>query len=364
MRILILNWRDKRNPRAGGAEVLTHEVAKRLSERGHEIAWFTSRPAGVRADETLDGVDVIRRGSETSTRFYAPRFARRSRFDVVVEEINTLPYFSTAWSRAPTALFIPQLARDVWWYEAPRLLAPLGFSLEPLYLSAYRALEAVTISASTRDDLRTIGLKKSIHVIPMAVSTPALDRLPPKAVTGRLLFVGRLVRSKRVDHAIRSLALLRLTVPEATLTVVGDGPELPRARQLAAKLGIRSAVRFAGRVTEDVKSEIMRDADLLIACSVREGWGLTVTEAARMGTPSVAYNIPGLRDSIIPGRTGLLTDPTPITLATAIERLLRDSVRWKRLREAAWREASQLSWNRTTNAFEAALTSIAANRIR
>ena len=359
MRVLILNWRDKRSPRAGGAEVLTHEVATRLVDRGHHVCWFTSRPPELPGSEIVEGVQVVRRGSEVSTRLHAPRFARRAQFDVVVEEINTLPYFSPAWSRTPTTLFIPQLAREVWWYEAPRLLAPVGYALEPLYLSAYRRVEAVTISASTRDDLRRIGLTKAIHVLPMAVSTPALRGLVEKRLTGRLLFVGRLVRSKRVDHAIITLASLRQRMPDATLTIVGEGPDLRNARDLAARLRLDRAVRFAGRVSEDVKADLMREADLLIACSVREGWGLTVTEAARLGTPSAAYDVPGLRDSITDGRTGLLTPQTPEALAVAIDGLLRDYVRWQRLREAAWREASRASWSRTADAFEAAITSIA-----
>jgi glycosyltransferase involved in cell wall biosynthesis len=362
LRILILNWRDLRNPRAGGAEVLTHEVARRLVERGHDVTWFTSRPAGLPPSEEADGVRVLREGSEVSTRLHAARFARKPRFDVVVEEINTLPYFSATWSRVPTILFIPQLARHVWWYEAPRLLAPLGYAVEPLYLSAYSRVEAVTISTSTRDDLRKVGLTEPIHIIPMASSTPALHRLPPKVAKGGLVFVGRLVKSKRIDHAIRSLAFLRLTVPDATLTVVGDGPELPRARELVARLGIQSAVRFAGRVTERVKNQVMRDADILIACSVREGWGLTVTEAARMGTPSVAYDVPGLRDSITDGRTGLLTAPSPEALAEAVHGLLHDTGGFERLRRAAWREASRLSWGRTADAFERALASVTGNR--
>ena len=341
--------------------MLTHEVAKRLVERGHEITWFTSRPTGLAANEDVDGVRVVRRGSELSTRIHAPRFARRSRFEVVVEEINTLPYFSPVWSRAPAVLFIPQLARDVWWYEAPRLLAPLGYAAEPLYLSAYRHVDAITISASTHDDLRRMGLESVIHVIPMAVSTPAAHPLPAKTASGRLVFVGRLVRSKRVDHAVLALAFLRKLVPDATLTVVGDGPDLPRARELAATRGVGDAVTFAGRVSEARKAEILGEADVLVACSVREGWGLTVTEAARLGTPTVAYNVPGLRDSVMDGRTGLLTPPSPVALATAAHRLLSDDALYEALRRSAWQRASKLSWERTTDAFERALLAATAS---
>jgi hypothetical protein len=133
VRILFLNWRDIRNPRAGGAEVLTHEIARRLAT-SHEVTWFTSRIEGQASEDEIDGVRVVRRGSEVTTRLLAPKFGRGANSDVIVEEINTLPYFAHVWSPAPAVLFIPQLAREVWWYEAPKALARLGWTAEPLYL--------------------------------------------------------------------------------------------------------------------------------------------------------------------------------------------------------------------------------------
>jgi glycosyltransferase involved in cell wall biosynthesis len=355
LRVLLLNWRDVRSPRAGGAEILTHEIARRLVQRGHEITWFTSKPPSLPHEEEIDGIRVVRRGSEVTTRFYARKFGRQLGADVVVEEVNTLPYFSPGWSRAPAVLFIMQLARDIWWYEAPRVLAPFGFAAEPLYLRAYRNVNAITISASSVDDLRRLGLRRDISVIPVAVSTPALAELPPKSPDGRLVFVGRLVPSKRVLHAVRTLTELRKARAAATLVVLGSGPELDKAKELASRLGVSNAVSFRGRVTEDEKIRLLQASDLLIACSVREGWGLTVTEAARRGTPAAAYDVPGLRDSILDGRTGVLTPPAPASLAAAAESLLRDPTRYEQTRHAAWDRARQLSWERTTDAFEHAL---------
>lgn len=360
MRIVVLNWRDIRSPRAGGAEVVTHEVAKRLVEHGHDVVWFTSRPDGFPEREAVDGVEVVRQGSELTTRLAAPRFVRRGSWDVIVEEINTLPYLAPLWSRTPMLLFMHQLAREVWFYESPRPLAPLGYAAEPVYLQAYRRCPKVTISASTRDDLLQLGLGGPVHVIPVAVSTPALRRLAPKKPAPQLISVSRLVPSKRPDHAVRVLAALRAEVPEATLTLVGDGPERPGIESLADRLGVSGAVTLTGRVTEDEKRAHLEQAGVLIACSAREGWGLTVTEAARLGTPAVAYDVPGLRDSIVDGRTGILTDRSPEGLAHAVGRLLADADGYSRLREGAWRFAGQLSWERTAHAFERVLRSVSS----
>jgi glycosyltransferase involved in cell wall biosynthesis len=359
MRVLVLNWRDVRSPRAGGAEVVTHEVAKRLVAAGHEVVLFTSQPDGLPERDEVDGVTLVRRGSELTTRLRAPRFARAGRFDVMVEEINTLPYFAPLWSRAPVVLFMHQLAREVWFYESPKPVAPLGYAAEPVYLQAYRSCPKVTVSASTRDDLLGLGLGGPVHVIPEAVSAPALDRLPPKAPAPRLAWVARLVPSKRPDHAVRALAALRERRPDATLTLAGEGPERARIERLAAELGVGSALTLAGRVDEAQKLAILQSASVLIACSAREGWGLTVTEAGRLGTPAVAYDVAGLRDSIVDGRTGVLTRQSPEALADAVHELVADEQRYMRLREGAWSLARELTWDRTASAFERVLRGVA-----
>jgi glycosyltransferase involved in cell wall biosynthesis len=360
MRILILNWRDIRSPKAGGAEALTHEVARRLATR-HEVTWFTSRPSGHSEEEEIDRVHIVCRGSEFTTRLFAPGFARRGIWDVVVEEINTLPYFAPAWSRAPVVLFSPQLAREVWWYEAPRFLAPIGWAAEPLYLRVYRRVNAITISPSTSEDLRALGLRKRIDILPIAVSTPALSELPPKKPSGRLIAVGRLVPSKRFDHAVRALAHLRVSVPDARLTIIGEGAERENLTRLARDLRLSVAVQLTGRIPEERKARLLEDADVLVACSVREGWGLTPTEAARLGTPAVGYNVPGLRDSIIHGRTGLLSEPSPASLAAAITQLLGDGT-YDSLRRQAWEQWRDLSWERTAESFEQFLEAAGPSR--
>lgn len=335
MRILILNWRDIRSPRAGGAERVTHEVATGLVRRGHEVTWLSSTDGGLARDELLDGVKVIRRGSEATTRFFAPGLTRRVAPDVVLEEINTLPYLAPLWSRAPVVLYVNQLARDVWWYEAPRLVAAVGWLAEPVYLQAYRRCDAITISRSSRDDLRRLGVGREVWVAPMAPDTDALPGLTPKRLEGSLLAIGRLTPSKRYHHAIAALAELRLTHPRATLTVIGDGRCHAELEGLAEELGIGDAVLLPGRVSLAEKLRALDDSDILVGSSVREGWGLTVTEAAARGVPAVVYDIPGFRDAVVHERTGLLVEPRADALARGVARLLDDRALYERLRAAA-----------------------------
>jgi glycosyltransferase involved in cell wall biosynthesis len=353
MRVLFLNWRDLRSRRGGGAERVTHAIATRLVARGHDVTWLSSREADLPAEEDLGGVHVLRRGSELTTRLHAPRVARAG-FDVVVDAINTVPYLAPIWSRAPVVVFFHQLARNVWWHEAPLPVAAMGWVLEPAYLLVYRRTPAITVSPSTRDDLRRFGLRGTIDVVPLAVDAPAVEPRP-KALDGRLLAIGRLTPSKRFEHAIEALAELRTTHPAARLDVVGEGAERDRLARLARKLGVGDAVYLRGRVPDQERDRLLAEADAVVGTSVREGWGLTVLEGAAAGTPAVVYDIPGFRDSVVNERTGIVTAAEPRSLADGVRRLLADRSRYDEIRAAARVRALATSWDDTATAFEEAL---------
>jgi glycosyltransferase involved in cell wall biosynthesis len=355
MRILVLNWRDLRSSGGGGAERVTHEIARRLVERGHEVTWLSSSERGLPEEEDRHGIAIVRRGGELTTHLHGPRIARRG-FDVVVDAINTIPYFAPLWSRAPVVVFFHQLARDVWWHEAPLPLAAIGWAAEPAYLQVYRRTPAITVSPSTRDDLRRFGLHARVDVVPLAATHEGADDPAPKrGLTGRLVAIGRLTPSKRFDHAIEALADLRRTHPQARLDLVGAGPELARLRRVASEYGVERQVTLHGRVPDSTRDALLAEADAVVGTSVREGWGLTVTEAALAGTPAVVYDIAGFRDAVVPGRTGVVTAPTPAALAAGIRTLLADPARHRAFGEAARARARALSWSATARAFEAAL---------
>jgi glycosyltransferase involved in cell wall biosynthesis len=358
MRVLILNWRDIRSPRAGGAEHVTHEVARRLVERGWDVIWLSSRVEGAPDEEVIDGVQLVRRGSELTTRLHARRVAASCRPDVILEEINTLPYFASLWADVPVALYMNQIAAEVWWYEAPLPLAVIGRLAEPMYLRAYSRCSAVTISASSRDDLRRMGVRGPIAIAPMAADVAVVEQLGERTREGSLVAIGRLTPSKRYDHAIHALADLLSDHPRATLTLVGDGRDRPSLGALARKLGVAHAVEFAGRVSESEKLRILDRSDVLIGTSVREGWGLTITEAAARGTPAVVYDVPGFRDAVVPGRTGLHVEPNPQALAAAIRGLLADAPRYEDLRRQAWRSVEDSTYGPAANTFEFVLRDV------
>ncbi len=344
--IVVMNWRDIRNPAAGGAEVFTHEVARRWAGRGHEVTLLTSRYNGSPEADVIDGVDIRRQGTKYTVyhrvrRFYQEFF--RGRADLVVDEINTIPFFTPKYVKDGAHLFslIHQLARDGWFYETPYPLAVVGrYLLEDRWLRLYANLPTFTVSESTRRDLVGLGFKK-IAVVTEGRPSIVGDLAGAKESKPTLLYVGRLKKYKLPDEAIAAFRLIREEIPEAQLWIIGDG-EMRRRLEAQAPEG----VTFFGRVGDTEKVALTTRAHVLLFPSIREGWGLGVTEANAVGVPAIGYDVPGLRDSIRNGVTGLLVPLHDIrAMAGAAVDLLRDPLMLGRLSDSALEWARTLDWD-------------------
>ena len=349
LRILILNWRCPRNPKAGGAESLTFEIARRLVGQGHSVEWFSAAFPGAPTDEDLDGVHVVRAGRQWSVHWQAFLRYRRSirdRFDAVIDEVNTMPFFTPLWAGIPTFMLMFQLAREVWWYESPFPLSAIGFAAEPLYLLGYRRTPVFTISRSTESDLLKLGFKGPITQIPIGIEkVPAA--LGARAEAPTFLYVGRLAPSKRIAHIVRALAQYRAATGTGTLWLVGTGSRRYQQAlsKLARDLRIEGWVVFKGRVSTAEKYNLMAQAHCLLMTSVREGWGMVITEANACGTPAVVYDVPGLRDSVRNEVTGLVVAAHPRDLASAMMRLTQDPALYARLAGEAKRWSGTFSFD-------------------
>lgn len=316
MRILILNWKDESHPFAGGAEVFTGEVARALVDRGHLVTLFASDVAARPERETVAGVEIVRRGSRLGVYRAARRFwaeQPRDRFDVVVDEINTRPFLTPRWIRGtPVVALVHQLAREIWSYEMPFPVSILGrYVLEPWWLRAYRTVPALTVSQSSADSLRRHHGWQDVTVVPEGLTPHAIPQVAKEAEP-TAVFLGRLVAMKQPEHAIEAVRILARHLPSARLWMIGDGPLLERLRTRASE-----RVTFLGRLGQDELRERLARAHVLVATSVREGWGLNVSEAAACGTPAIGYSVPGLVDSI-EASGGALVEPSPERLGEAL----------------------------------------------
>ena len=350
LRILVVNWRDVANPEAGGAEAFTHEVTRRWAAWGHEITLLTSRFRGGRPTETIDGVQIRRVGALRRGSFHLlvqRELSRLRGYDVLIDEINTLPFLSPLWSETlpPIVGLIHQLAEDVWDAEMPRPVAAIGRRAEPRMLRMYRNVPVVTISGSTSSDLQRLGFRDVRLVLQGRDEPPVISA--EKEPIPTFLFVGRLTANKRPDHAIEAFRTARGAIPEARLWIVGDGP-----MRDALRARVEPGVEVLGRVPRDELYERMARAHCLLVPSVREGWGLVITEANAVGTPAVGYAVAGIRDAIRDTRTGLLVAPgDPEALGRAAADLLLDPKRYAQMRIEAERWGTCFSWDLTAELF-------------
>lgn len=346
--IVLMNWRDLRNPLAGGAEVYTHEVLRRFAAWGHDVSLLTSQfPSGA-AEETLDGVHIFRAGDRFSV-YRKVREAYEAHFgsppSVLIDEINTRPFHTPRYAAPQTRLFalIHQLAREFWSYETPFPVNLVGrYWLEDRWLREYIAVPTACLSESTRRDLVSLGFH-DVTVVPCGMSRRPLDLLPMKESTPTLVYINRLQRAKLPDHALLAFAEVRRQLPQAQLWVIGDGYLRGRLERDAG-----AGVRFWGHVSETQKTELLTRAHLLLYPAVREGWGISILEANAVGTPALGYDVPGLRDSIRDGETGALVQAGDATAlgAKSVE-ILRDEAMREAMAKRGLAWASQFSWDRT-----------------
>jgi len=298
LRILICNWKDLAHPAAGGAEVYVDAIARQWVGWGHQVTQFCAGCPGEAAEEEVGGVRVVRRGGRLGVYREASRYFRSGAggpYDVVLDVVNTRPFRCPAYVRdVPVVAMIFQVAKEIWSYEVPRPAALVGRHwLEPRWLRLYASVPTLTISESSRESLEAYGLRR-VSVVPVGIELPVLGEPPPREARPTVCFLGRLAANKRPDHALEAFRLARRRIPDAQMWVVGSGPmEAALRRKYAGE-----PVRFFGRVGHAEKLDLLARSHALLVTSVREGWGLVVTEAAALGTPSIGYSVPGLRDSL------------------------------------------------------------------
>jgi glycosyltransferase involved in cell wall biosynthesis len=369
VKILVLNWQDLQNPHSGGAEIHLHEVFGRLAAR-HEVTLLASGFDGAAPRAEADGMEVHRTGGRHTYSVAAPAYYRRHlaarTWDVVVEDLNKVPLFAPLWVRRPLALLVHHLFGTTAFREASVPFAAATWLLERPLGRLYRGVPTVAVSHSTADDLAARGLRREeIAVVPNGVDLAFFspDAAVARAPRPTFLYLGRLKRYKRVDLAVEAVARLRRQGVDATLVVAGRGDDEPRLRERVRALGVDDAVRFEGFVTEARKRELLRTAWSTVLASPKEGWGITNVEAAACGTPAVAADSPGLRESVVHGETGLLVPYGDAgALAEALGSLAGDPARVAGLGANARRFALGYSWDGAAARMEAHLASVAAGR--
>jgi len=351
LKILLYNWRDVHNPDAGGAEVLTHQILKRVVERGHDVTMFSAAFTDCEKFEVVDGIKIYRAGNRWTVYRAAKRFfrSREEKFDVIIDEINTVPFMTPNFvkEREKIVVLIHQLAREFWYYETPFPINCLGYHFfERHWLKKYQNIPLITVSESTKNDLINWGFN-DIYLIPEGIDYSPLDSVPLKESKPTLVYVGRFKRAKRPHHALKAFTLAKISMPDLQLWMIGDG----YCREKLQKLYTSPDIHFFGRLPQSEKNRLVSRAHAIVVPAVREGWGLVVTEANALGTMAIGYDVNGLRDSIKNKSTGILCSPNPSSMASKIVELFSSPELIEIFSSQALVDSRKYTWDAATDVF-------------
>jgi len=348
MRVLFVSWKDLAHPQAGGAEYVTDRLATGLQQRGHDVALLAGGPVGERAYEVGDL-------GGTYTQYVRAPFAYWRRFrdwDVVVDAENGVPFFMPLWRKGPVVCLVHHVHVDQWSMYFPRPVAAFGRFLETRAMPrVYRSALFVAVSNSTAAGLADLGIDPA-RIRTVEMGTDPAEPTGPRSPEPCFVALGRLVPHKRVERILAIWARVRPTTG-GTLVVAGGGPEAARLEALAPP-----GVVFTGAVGLEDKQRLLSEAWLLVHAAHHEGWGTVIMEAAALGTPTLAFDVRGVRDSVVDGTTGVLVpddERGDDAFASAWIRLAGDAAERARLGEAARDRARAHTWDRAVTEFEAVL---------
>ena len=363
LRVVVLNWRDLTHPDGGGSERYIETVARGLVERGHDVTIWCAAHHGAPHEETVAGVRYVRRGGRATVYLLALLALLRGRFgrvDVVVDVSNGIPFFSPLVRRGPVVGLVHHVHREQWPVVMPGPTGRVGWFLESRVAPrVYRGRPMVAVSWTTRRELVELGHGEGVRVVHNGTDTPA-DRLAgavpvARAAAPTMCVLGRVVPHKRVEHALEAVAALRADLPDLRLLVVGSGWASDAVERRARELGVQDAVDFTGFVDDDTKHELLASSWVHLCPSLKEGWGLSVMEAAWHGVPTVAYQAAGgLSESVVDGETGRLVGSLDALVAATRELLVDHDLR-ERMSVSAAAHARRFTWPQTVRSFEEVL---------
>ena len=356
MNILILSWKDIKNPESGGAELVTFELAKRLVHRGDQVTVFCRKFPNSEALENIDGIKIYRKGNSLTTYFHAWRYYQKlnPKPDLVIDMLNTIFWQTPLYvPKAKRLAYVNQLAREVLFYELPKPISWIAYLIEYLQFLTYKTTKVLCFSNSTKRDLLKMGIKDAdIHIFPLGID-PKKYKYDKKTDYPMFLCVNRLVKMKRTDLAIKAIEIVKHKHPNVRLHIIGRGYEKEKLEFLVQKLNLQGNISFDFNGSDEQKIKYMSQAWALIFPSVKEGWGITVIESSACGTPTIATRVSGLVDSVQEGKNGIFVskNPSPAELAQAMERIITDDQLRNNLSKQSIELSRDFSWNHSFKVF-------------
>lgn len=351
LKILVINWQDIKNPLGGGAEVHMHEIFKRIAAMGHSVTILACEIPNEPKSEIIDGIKIIRHASRNIFNYLVPsyykKYLKSENFDIVIDDINKIPFYTPLFIKEPLLAISHHFFGESIFREANFLAGTYVYISEWLVNYVYKNTPFVVVSQSTLDEFIGRGFdKNNFSIVPNAIEKNEFpmeigEKAEPKVIT----YFGRLKKYKSPDHLIKAFAIVEKEFPEIRLNILGRGDFMDTMKNLCVELKISNKVKFFGFVSEEDKRKLLSESLCVVNTSMKEGWGITNIEANACGTPVISANVPGLKDSVKDGQSGLLYEYGNINeLAEKIKMLLADNNLLNHLNQGALDWANTFSW--------------------
>ncbi len=352
MKILVINWQCIKNPFGGGAEVHMHEIFKRIAAMGHDVTIFSCEVPGEPDEEIIDGTKVIRRGKRSTFNFivkhwYKKRFGKEN-YDIIIDDINKIPFYTPRYVKEPLLAISHHFFGTSIYHEANFIAGTYVYLSEKLIDIIYKDTPFAVVSESTLQEFVERGFdRKNFSIVQNAIEAKEFPmKISQKNDKPTITYFGRLKKYKSIDHLLKAFAIVKKSVPEAQLHILGRGDYRPKLEALAESLGIENYTTFFGFVSNEDKIKLLSKSHIVVNTSMKEGWGITNIEANACGTPVISANVPGLKDSVKDGQSGLLYPYGDVDeLAEKILEVLMNEELLQKLSQGAVDWAGSFSWD-------------------
>ncbi|MEO0149469.1 MAG: glycosyltransferase family 4 protein [candidate division WOR-3 bacterium] len=364
IKILVINWQDWKHPLAGGAEVHLREVFKRLANHW-EIHVLSCSFKGAKDYEFLEGIHIHRIGERNTFNYWVPfkyrQLEREIGFDLVIEDLNKIPFYTKLYSNKPKLVILHHLFGKSIFEETNPIFALYVLFHENLIPKFYKGIPFVVVSESTKEELVRVGIpERDVKIIYNGIDVEFF-KPGEKARDPRVVYLNRIRKYKRPDLALKVFDTVRKHISDTEFFVVGDGPYLNRIKAMAKKLSLN--IKFTGFVDEKTKRDILSSAWVVVNTSAKEGWGLVNMESFACGTPVVGFKVPGVKDSVKDGFNGFLVDYGDVKgMAERVVQILRDGTLRESLSQNARKFAEKFTWDRTAEEFKGVISEIISKR--
>lgn len=352
MKILVINWQCIKNRFGGGAEVHLHEIFKRIAAWGHDVTLFCCKLDELESEEIIDGIRHIRYGSRSTFNFHVPLWYlnhfRKDNYDIVIDDINKIPFYTPLYVKKPLLAISHHFFGKSIYHESGFLAANYVYFSEWLVNYIYRKTPFVVVSESTLNEFIERGFnRKNFSIVQNAITQSEFPmHVGIKNPFPTVTYFGRIKKYKSVDHLFYAFAKITQKIPEARLHIIGRGDFQPELERLSKQLNIEDNTTFFGFVSDEDKKKLLSASHVLVNTSIKEGWGITNIESNACGTPVISADVPGLRDSVKNGLSGLLYQYGNIEeLADLIYLVLTEKELQNKLNQGSIEWAKSFSWD-------------------